>query len=198
MKRLGALTVVFALALAGATIFIAVGLFAQTDDNVKLLRATDPAVAPLLAALSHPTRAAVEVDEITVPWGEYTHCETETRGTRSSSDCAPQTRFEHGHRLVLSLTVDGQPVKVIGGCYSFEHDPHCESIVLGGVGRAECGDKADSAGKVTHNVCTEKGWGTFVIEKRKKRYFIYPVEGKPNHRYYIPLATINDMAVSPD
>jgi len=156
---------------------IAAGLSAQTG-NTRELRSSDPAVAPILEALSHPSQATVEVQEIKIPAAQDTHCVTRTYRNRTDSDCAPQTRFEEMHRLILTFSLGGRPVRVIGGCSSFEHDRRCGVIALGGLGPVECHDETNQTGDVTHSVCSAKGAGNFVVEK-KKGFFIYPVEGKP-------------------
>ena len=173
------------------------GLSAQTGST-KQVRSSDPAVSRILVALSQPSRATAEVQEIKIPAGDYTHCVTTTSGNRSDSDCSPRTRFEQMHKLILRFTVDGRPVEVVGGCSSYEHDRRCGMIALGGMAPPECRDVTNPAGVATHNVCSEKGTGIFVVEKKKNRFYIYPVEGKPNRRYYIPLATIDGTAIIPD
>jgi len=165
---------------------------AQTD-SAKTVLSSDPAIASILESLSHPTTAHVEANDIQVPVGEYTHCETHG----SSTDCAPRTNFEREYQLVLVFNLNGKSVKVVGGCASYE-SPHCRGFSWLGGASPNCRYTSKNV-----YVCTTEGSNVFLIEKKKwetiHRYFIYPVErSKPNHRYYIPLATINGVAVSPD
>jgi hypothetical protein len=154
-------------------LFIAAVLSAQTGN--RSVGSSDPAVARILESLSHPSRATVEVQEIKIPAGEYTHCVARTNGNRTDSDCVPQTRFEEMHRLILTFSLDGRPVEVTGGCSSYEHDRRCGLIALGGLGAGQCRNETNQAGDITH-----------------------PVEGKPNRRYYIPLARIDGATIVPD
>jgi hypothetical protein len=186
-------TIVLTLAIA----VISAGLSAQTG-NPREVRSSDPAMARTLESLSHPAQATVEVQEIKIPAGQYTHCVTRTNGNRTDSDCAPQVRFEEIHKLALTFSLSGAAVEVIGGCSSFENDHQCDRIALGGMGAPECHDGINKAGDVTHSWCSEKGSGSFVVERKKNKFFIYPVEGKPNRRYYIPLASIAGATIVPD
>src|SRR5215472_18539461 len=109
------------------TLVVAAGLSAQTG-NTRELRSSHPSVARTLEALSHPSQATVEVQEIKIPAGQYTHCVTGTNGNRTNSDCALKTRFEEIHRLILTFSLDGRPVEAVGGCSSFEPDRRCGRI----------------------------------------------------------------------
>jgi hypothetical protein len=177
-----------------AMLFIA-GLLAHAQtDAAKTVRSSDPAVASILEFLSHPNSAHVQANDIRVAVGEYTHCETHG----SSTDCTPRTNFESEYQLVLAFNFNGQPIKVVGGCSPSE-SRHCQGFSWLGGTRPDCRFTSKAV-----YVCTNEGSSnTFLIEKKKWKtiheYFIYPVEGgKPNRRYYIPLAAINDMVVSSD
>ncbi len=163
-------------------LFVAVGLSAQSSD---------PLVAPIIEALSHPTQAHLEVNTIRVDAGTYTHCETHG----SSSDCEPRTKFHELYQLVLTFELSGKSIKVLGGCDPFFGDRHCHEFSwLGEALIPNC--RTTSKGVY---VCTTTGSKEFVIERKKREYFIYPVEGgKPNRHYYIPLMRINDIVVSVD
>ena len=165
--------------------------YAQTD-SAKTVRSSDPTIASILESLSHPTSAHVEANDIRVPLGEYTHCETHG----SSTDCAARTNFEREYQLVLVFNLGGQSVKVIGACSPSESSS-CKDFSWLGLGMPNCRYTSKNV-----YVCTTEGSNMFVIEKKKwkqtQRYFIYPVEGKPNRHLYIPLAAINDMAVLPE
>ena len=99
--------------------------------------------------------------------------------------------------MVLVFNLNGQSVKVVGFCDSL-NERRCREFSWLGSTTPNC--RYTSKNVYT---CTTEGSNVFLIEKKKWEsihiYFIYPVEGKkPNHRYYIPLATINDVGVLPD
>jgi hypothetical protein len=142
----------------------------------------DPVTAQILDALSHPTQAEIEANDITVSGG---------------AGVQPSIRNAEIHRLILHFSVNGQSIEVIAGCSTLD-DRDCHTFgELGDPSSLACGPGGDP--KV--RVCTTKGSRTFQIEANKKEhgYFVYPVEGgKPNRRYKIPLASINDKVVVMD
>jgi hypothetical protein len=137
------------------TLAIAAGLSAQTGETREVL-SSDPTVARILESLSHPSQARVEVQEIKIPAGQYTHCVTRPSGNRTDSDCVPQTRFEEVHKLALTFSLSGRAVEVIGGCSSLENDHRCGRIALGGMGPVECNDGTNQVGDVTRSWCLKK------------------------------------------
>jgi hypothetical protein len=155
----------------------------------------DPVTAQILDTLSRPTFAEIEANDIKVPNGEVTQCEEYKNGNHAESTCAPHTRFEEIHQLILHFSLNGQSIKVIAGCSSYANGRDCHTFGdLGDPFTITCGPAADP--KV--QVCTTKGSRTFQIEANKKKHnwFVYPVEGgKPNRRYKIPLASVNDKTV---
>lgn len=181
MKRLVAL----------AAVLIAVGAArAQDDHAAKTVRSGDFAMAQILNSLSRPTHARVDVNDIKIPSGEVTRCESYTHGNHTVSDCSPHTRFEEVHQLILLFSLNGQSVKVVAGCSSLVDGRHCHGFAeLASTNLPDCHG-------VNPFVCVTKGIGTFQIEgkKKKHRYFVYPVEGgKPNRRYEIPVVTVNEQ-----
>jgi hypothetical protein len=141
--------------------------FSQTDAQ-KTVRSSDPAIVQILSSLSHPTSAELQVNDITV------------------------SEAEQIHRVVFHFNLNGQSVKVVGGCSTFSQDSrHCGSLLwLGNMESLTCKGNRPV-------VCTTTGSGTFLIEKRKKKgYLVHPVEGgKANTHVEIPVTTIDDRVL---
>jgi hypothetical protein len=176
--------------IALATVLIAVAAAGAQDDRApKIVRPDDVAMAQILNSLSRPTQAQVDVNDIKIPSGEVTRCDSYTHGNHTESDCGPHTRFEEVHQLVLLFSVNGQSVKIVAGCSSLTDGSRCHGFTeLAGTNLPNCRG-------VNPFVCVTKGIGTFQIEGKKKKhqYFAYPVEGgKPNRRYEIPVVTVNE------
>ncbi|MGD0568644.1 MAG: hypothetical protein ABSA78_09590 [Candidatus Sulfotelmatobacter sp.] len=171
-------------------VLVAVGIAqAQDDHAARTVRPSDALIAQILNSLSRPTPAEVQTNDIKIPGAEFTRCDSYTQGNHTESDCSPHRRFQEVHQLILIFSVNGRSVKVVAGCSSLLGDRHCQGF----------GELARTALPDCHgdnpSVCTAKGSGIFQVEgrKRKHQYFVYPVEGgKPNHRYEIPVATVDD------
>ena len=157
--------------------------------DAKTVRSDDPAVAPILDSFSRPTLTHFQVNEIKTATGEYTHCETHG----ASTDCTPQTKFLVVYQLILMFDVNGKTVKIVGGCLPSE-ERHCKSLMPLSTTPLQCGAVEKDVRR-----CSVEGWNRFVIEKKKRQYYIYPAfYNKPDRHFYIPLASIDDSVVAPD
>jgi hypothetical protein len=189
------LSVVF-LALACAFGFSQTTVLTSSGDGVR--PTPDPDTTQILDSLRHPTHAEVEANDITVPGGEVTRCEGYINGNRTESTCSSQVRLNGVHQLVLHFSLNGESIRVTAGCSPLAGDRDCHTFgELGDPFSLACGPAADP--KV--RVCTTKGSGTFQIEadRKKHKYFVYPVQGgKANRRYKIPLAAVNEKTVVMD
>jgi hypothetical protein len=169
-------------------------------DNIRLVPASDPSVAPILEMFKQPTSAWVVVNDVRIKTSESIVCRSSSQSIgvidSTTTVCDPRGNFLEEHQLILSLNFHGHPVEVIGGCSSGD-DRRCTTFQwLGDIRSLKY--HQNSAAQIS----TSAGAGDFVIERRKGRmhmYYIYPVEGrKPNHRYYIPLATVNGVGILGD
>lgn len=97
------------------------------------------------------------------------------------------------YQLILMFDVNGKTVKIVGGCLPSE-ERHCKSLMPLSTTPLQCGAVEKDVRR-----CSVEGWNRFVIEKKKRQYYIYPAfYNKPDRHFYIPLASIDDSVVAPD